>query len=431
LDAGWVFDFIETPNGTERTGLQGIGTARERLALFITALALTLLFLSGRSVVSLDVLAGIACALVGANLTWWRLRFESLEPVGELRKLQSQITAADDRQKIARRAFTEAQGTLESLRASHSTEEKRATEERLVIAKRERAEADRLSQDANSRLRALQTQRIGFAKQESDALKQIALSLGNRRHGLNQQVIDIDAKWKGELQSRLAALQKEFTRKYLESFPIEVMHVAGISPNLKTVLRNAGIKTAADLSWVRVGNVRGFGSKRTSAVIEWHRALEDAGRRNSPASLSAPEQQQIDKKYSQDKAALTAQLSAIDNDIKTEESRIHGQYRSLMEPVDQQILLTQQQLERSLEGIRTKFAAERQTLEESIRRGLQASSARIREQEGVVYERRAQLLPLQWEIAKLHRQASKVDDIKFLNFVRSILLFRGSGALSK
>lgn len=77
-----------------------------------------------------------------------------------------------------------------------------------------------------------------------------------------------------EVAQRLRDFQDAFRREGLSGVALTAASVYGIGPELARRLHSAGVRTAADVAYRRVRNVRGIGEMRASALVSWRRLCE-------------------------------------------------------------------------------------------------------------------------------------------------------------
>jgi DNA-binding helix-hairpin-helix protein with protein kinase domain len=86
---------------------------------------------------------------------------------------------------------------------------------------------------------------------------------------LREEHASLDAKEKAELEKLHATAEKRQRQNYLERFFIDTATIPGVGAAKKAALRSFGIETAADVSFNKVSNVKGFGDVLTRSVVDW------------------------------------------------------------------------------------------------------------------------------------------------------------------
>lgn len=96
--------------------------------------------------------------------------------------------------------------------------------------------------------------------------------------------------------SRLAELTKKKRelqlQRFLESYHIDQARIKAIGDARKLSLKSWGIETAADIDYVRILQIPGFGSAIATAIVDWRRQIEggfyfDQNRSVDPADIAA------------------------------------------------------------------------------------------------------------------------------------------------
>lgn len=77
-----------------------------------------------------------------------------------------------------------------------------------------------------------------------------------------------------EIANLHATAEARQKHKFLERHFIDSANIPGVGATKKTALRSYGIETAADVTWNKVIEVRGFGDVLTRAVVDWRKACE-------------------------------------------------------------------------------------------------------------------------------------------------------------
>jgi len=422
FDSSWVLDFIEHPSAPTPQDA-GLPSCRdERLILLASIVVLVATAVFGRAILPFELAFGAWLAVLGTNIVWWRVRFEKLPGVSAMRTLDTRIGESSRRVRAARQEMQGAEKAAAGARNGLANAEKAAATSITALANREREELERARRASEATLSQLRIKRTSLAKQEADALQRLASSLGAQRASIQRQIQEIDAAWQSEVSNRLAALQREHVFHHLRGAYIEIANIPGLSPTLKIALRVDGMTTAEDVSFARVQRTRGFGDKRTSAVMNWRREIENAARLSAPTSLSRDEEQQIASRFVDRKTKLNVELDRLTQSLQSEEFRVRDQFRQATAPIDQQIAQAVHQGEQAMNQVRATFALERSRLETANRQRVQDALAGVRQAADLVHQTQDRLLPLQWDHAKLSRQMRKYDLLRFSNFMRRIVL---------
>lgn len=128
---------------------------------------------------------------------------------------------------------------------------------------------------------------------------------------------------------------------YLERFLIEDAQIPGVGEKLTLTLQAWGIETAADISYVSVSAVNGFGPKRTGDLVAWRNSLESQFRRLPQAqkNLLTP---QLDQRYSQRRLQIerslrggAEELQAINQHIRQKQEQFFQECRPIAQRLAQ------------------------------------------------------------------------------------------------
>ena len=115
------------------------------------------------------------------------------------------------------------------------------------------------------------------------------------------------AQEKQKLQQNLRNAQ---LHKYLDKFFLEDHNIPGVGPTRKSTLASFGIETAADVTWNKVMNIKGFGQALTGEIVSWRKNIEqrfvfDPAKGVDPADIAA-----LNQRFGQKRKQIEGNLLA-------------------------------------------------------------------------------------------------------------------------
>lgn len=126
----------------------------------------------------------------------------------------------------------------------------------------------------------------------------------------------------------LHELQQRHVAAGLRAALVADARISGIGPKLKQTLVAHGIRSAADVSGARVGEIPGFGEAKTAAIAQWRQTVEILAERTQPAQLPANMETAIRQKYDGQRAQLDEEernaATALDADQRAIRERAAG-----------------------------------------------------------------------------------------------------------
>jgi len=122
--------------------------------------------------------------------------------------------------------------------------------------------------------------------------------------------------------AKLSALQAEHITTGLKSHRLSLAKITGIGPKLKSALKQHRIYCAADIDYLSISSIPGFGEGRVNALLSWRRAVQVSLESTQPKKLPkklelifskhySEVRSQIARKISQERAALKSDLHTI------------------------------------------------------------------------------------------------------------------------
>jgi DNA-binding helix-hairpin-helix protein with protein kinase domain len=92
--------------------------------------------------------------------------------------------------------------------------------------------------------------------------------------GLRDEYKQLPEREKAEIANLHATAEVRQKHQFLERHFLDAVAIPGVGPAKKAALRSFGIETAADVTWIKVNSVKGFGEVLTRAVVDWRKACE-------------------------------------------------------------------------------------------------------------------------------------------------------------
>lgn len=114
---------------------------------------------------------------------------------------------------------------------------------------------------------------------------------------------------KAALDELYATAQQRQLHQFLDRCFIDRADIKDVGPARKTALRSFGIETAADIERNKVRQVRGFGERLTTAMVDWRKSCERRFTFNPNQAVSDTERSQLRSKFAAKKASIEGLLS--------------------------------------------------------------------------------------------------------------------------
>lgn len=113
-----------------------------------------------------------------------------------------------------------------------------------------------------------------------------------------------------ELNQLRSTAHERQKQKFLNTCFIDRATIPGVGPARKAALRSFGIETAADVTNLRVMQVRGFGESLVRSVLDWRRSCERQFQFNPAAALSQADRDAVRAKFAAKRIAMERTLAA-------------------------------------------------------------------------------------------------------------------------
>ena len=126
---------------------------------------------------------------------------------------------------------------------------------------------------------------------------------------LGEELQALPAQEALELNKLHSTAQERQKQKFLEKVFIDSAYIAGVGPGRKAALRSFGIETAADVSRIKVMQIRGFGESLTNAVTDWKASVERRFVFNPATAVSEADKNAVRAKIGTRKSAIAATLA--------------------------------------------------------------------------------------------------------------------------
>ena len=177
-----------------------------------------------------------------------------------------------------------------------------------------------------------------------DAVYELKMTLEQARSDL-EALVDVEREQLLLCQhdSRAAQLQM-----FLSRFPIRTAAIKGIGPAKLLALASYGIDTAADVTWVRVLDVPGFGPINSKPLLAWRQGLE-GNFRYSPA-FAQEQVKRLQDEFAAKAAALRTQLASGAADLRAAAATVATR-SSVSDPVLERINFERCQARKDLEAL--------------------------------------------------------------------------------
>ncbi|MBM4010086.1 MAG: helix-hairpin-helix domain-containing protein [Planctomycetes bacterium] len=123
------------------------------------------------------------------------------------------------------------------------------------------------------------------------------------------EYLAIDAETAKEIQRIRDGAVRDQKRRFLESLSVATAQIPGVGATKKSVLRTAGICSAADVAFDRLLRLKGFGPSSARAMVGWRAACEQRFQAN-PTLLPQADIAAVHARYAQRRRTLEAFLDA-------------------------------------------------------------------------------------------------------------------------
>lgn len=127
-------------------------------------------------------------------------------------------------------------------------------------------------------------------------------------------------------------LDKEFQErldKYLVSFPLVEKQITGIGEKKLEVLRDFGVKTAADVSLGRISSIPGAGKLTAQKLVEWRQNLERNFPRQPDIKISAEEKIRIETEIANLRKKFEREINTMLMPLHSKAAQIRQQQHQL------------------------------------------------------------------------------------------------------
>ncbi|MFM7242609.1 MAG: helix-hairpin-helix domain-containing protein, partial [Planctomycetaceae bacterium] len=123
------------------------------------------------------------------------------------------------------------------------------------------------------------------------------------------EYLAIDAETAKEIQRIRDGAVRDQKRRFLESMSVATAQIPGVGAAKKSVLRTAGIGSAADVAFERLLRLKGFGPSSAQAMVRWRAACEQRFQAN-PTLLPQADTAAVHARHAQRRRTLEAVLDA-------------------------------------------------------------------------------------------------------------------------
>lgn len=122
------------------------------------------------------------------------------------------------------------------------------------------------------------------------------------------EYINLPKGEKEELDRLHASARERQLKAFLDRCFIDSANIKDVGPARKAALRSFGIETAADVERSKVRQVRGFGERLTSSMMDWRASCERRFTFNPAQAVTESDRKALRAKYASRKSAIEAQL---------------------------------------------------------------------------------------------------------------------------
>ncbi|MDP3515800.1 MAG: helix-hairpin-helix domain-containing protein [Pseudohongiella sp.] len=126
---------------------------------------------------------------------------------------------------------------------------------------------------------------------------------------LRDEYQQLPQREKNEIVNLSVTAEARQKQKYLERIFLDAATITGVGPTKKAALRSFGIETAADVTWQKVINIKGFGEVLTRAVVDWRKSHERRFKFNPQVAVTDSDKSQVRAKIATRRRALEAALN--------------------------------------------------------------------------------------------------------------------------
>ena len=128
--------------------------------------------------------------------------------------------------------------------------------------------------------------------------------------------VNLPRSEKAELDRLHATARERQLNTFLDRCFIDSASIKDVGPARKAALRSFGIETAADVQRSRVRQVRGFGERLTSSMIDWRASCERRFTFNPAKAVTDSDRTTLRAKYAARRSAIEAQLADGANELQ-------------------------------------------------------------------------------------------------------------------
>ncbi|MCL4488603.1 MAG: hypothetical protein M1570_10805 [Chloroflexi bacterium] len=280
-----------------------------------------------------------------------------------------------------------------------------------------RTALDKVIASVESRERALdQKAQSELGKLQSDARA--------RADSLTQQIASLATAESSEITSELASLQRRYIedslrRHSIREAPLSGAYVGG-RRNLHSALLAAGIATALDISYARVDAVYGFGQKRTQALVDWRRRLEQQARFLAPNDLGLAARNAIASRYAARREGLEDQREALRAEVAAKEKSLREHYAQEKQPLSGERETARKQATQAMEQISKRYAQEYVAPSQNLVQLTKEFSAKVCENDEQAKRLREQMFAASGEATKANLECKSYRNTHLANYLKAV-----------
>jgi hypothetical protein len=418
----WVLDFIKPATITEQKILEGDIT-RPRLILiggaFVSGLLVTFYLIFALTVVSTAVFLITAWLIIASIIRDYYRRSPAVMAMIEIA----------DKHRRQEQAVKEVKTEIKNkeakkilVRSSEKSDLRTLDSHLKALQEKERRENEQVQSRFKSAVNKANAYRQAVNWDETESLKKVQDRTGAEVNRLSRQVSYIATAESNELASTLLRLQEQAVTAHLQSRLIDHATIHGVGEKLKTRLKYAGIRTAADVEYWRVRQVDGIGDNKAQELLAWRNHLASFAR--IPSSLSTAETAAIRAKYHTQKQQFEAQLQAAQQRLKTEFTAIKSQAADARKSAGNELSSIQSKVNQELQAIAAQYTPRYTAINQSQSSVTTYANDQCRKLDEEIGQLRRKLGEEQWRLAKTYRELESFRDVSFKNYLRKVLGFQ-------
>jgi hypothetical protein len=184
---------------------------------------------------------------------------------------------------------------------------------------------------------ALRAKKSNLDSVETSEVSAVTTRLLSQINALEKIITNSAAQMSSELSSELSKVQTTFIENFSKGVALSNAHIHGIGEKLTQRLARAGIRTAAEATFLRVTSVEGIGTQKGHAISAWRDSVLQRARSRQPHSLPANDEQKIRAKYKSHIDANTSKVASLKSQQASEIAAIRDNFEKKRREIDKEI----------------------------------------------------------------------------------------------